>query len=642
MRLLWLEDEEMFVRSAEKILTNDLGIDSARIEVVSRSKFAMERLRAEARSEDPFTHALLDLQLHEDSVSAHQGFEVLRFIRLNNLDITAVILSSFTDDDEARAIKKRLRDIGVEADEVINKRHRDLLPELLRSQLVSVARELEELEPMMYARSLRMENLIRQLKVYLEQAVPIDEDEILPSILIGGDYGSGKSSLVDALPIIAGSRNVDGRQVQRLNRRLVTQNAAISAASGEGYRIDMMGTREFQNVPDARGLFERATLYRGRENKFATSDSIPVRDSVGIAFLDEVHALHRTGRDLSEPLISVIDRQSVMTAGIATDIKIACLFVTATSIALEELKNIESAKPFYQRFKVFHVPAAWEQGEDWLEILRWLVRKKSVCEIDEVSWDRDVEDRIRDNVFNKYFNIRQLTKIAAQTLEKVPIVTEAMVIAVEKETRAEQRPRGSGSDSRVTVSPPGNPVPTAPEGLGERRLHIDASGSSSSLAEDMLASLNRLPPERHIAFKSWLTCCPEAFSPETVSFREENHRRWADACLLIAFELGAKGFLEHFEVEKKKDGTPRRDWRWRDVLNPCVNGRSGRGSSSLSKYFGGYPNNKGPRSPKVKGILGFEYVKRQLHEMSNRKLDTPAAEDERAVFNLACRLFSDQ
>jgi hypothetical protein len=396
--------------------------------------------------------------------------------------------------------------------------------------------------------------------------------------------------------------------------------------------MGLMGARNFAHVADCAGLFERATRYHQCPN-LATPKSSPIGWPRKIAFVDEVQALHNR-RELSEYFLKLMENSLISPAGGGPDLRVHCLFVGATRLSAEEAATYEDARPFYERFrKTVTVPPVWDRGDEWLRILRWCVAKHCKCDPAMVEIDKGAENLACECVMeDNLFNTRQLGRIAEQIRGRNPIVTLAMVQEVERQERAKGLERGSSSGTKCVVITPMAP-PTS-----RKEIDVASAESPSELAASMAQALEGISAKSKVPFRSWLDGDPALFTESTAQFRDEHWRLWADACLLLAFKIGDKGFTKRFEVIQSKAG-PRPNWRWRDVINPCVLGHhEDHLATSVSNWLKGYPFKleNGKTAPQKGKNLAF--VEKALVALAKRHEDLED-ENERASRELALRLY---
>lgn len=224
-------------------------------------------------------YCLLDLGLPEhrgeDPVEIRDpdvckwGFAALREISAQNPHVDVAIVSRFADQRAVTKVQSRLLREGLPIRRILNKNlhaeDESLAADWYLAKIKADTHGLDDLADTFQRLGLRVVHpLERRLARILWQKAEPRRTGPLPIIVLRGETRAGKDRWAAAFAEFLNVRdpNQDRRPVARID-----VGHLGGRQSGEAARIDLFGCRNFQNMADAAGVFERATAYR-RANRF--------------------------------------------------------------------------------------------------------------------------------------------------------------------------------------------------------------------------------------------------------------------------------------------------------------------------------------------------------------------------------------
>jgi DNA-binding NtrC family response regulator len=380
--ILHVEDEPGFARSSDQRYEGPLKrfVESAlkyyppteiRWEVAPTLERALAAM-ATAERELPkrgFDALFCDLQIPgEGKTSEVNGFKVLQKRGEYNWPGAVVVLSSFAEDQDT--LQMRARHDRINFDEWLNKTQ-DLvesnIPKLQRylAPLHKLTRQLEEGDDPVFLSDRLMQKLLREI-VHVAQR-PITKWPCTKMLLLG-QPGSGKNAVTRVFHSLLPKKS--GRH------GLLTQNCGSLVSLGEGARIRLFGSHDFQLIKDGEGVFEWATSYSTPPSKDGSPEyGIPDYTLAGTVFLDEFAELNP---DIQASVLNALEEGFVVRAGSRaySRANIGCNVVCATNMPLHELLSGKKGvrRDLWDRIPiVLEVPSLKERLDDEPNLLRELL-----------------------------------------------------------------------------------------------------------------------------------------------------------------------------------------------------------------------------------------------------------------------------
>jgi DNA-binding NtrC family response regulator len=381
--ILHVEDEPGFARLSDKGYEGPLKrfVESAlkyypqteiRWEVAPTLELALAAMEMAERElpKRGFDALFCDLQIPgEGKTSEVNGFKVLQKRGEYNWPGAVVVLSSFAEDQDTLQMRRARHD-RINFDEWLNKTE-DLIegniPKLQRYlvPLHKLTRQLEQGDDPVFFSDRLMQKLLREI-VHVAQR-PITKWPCTKMLLLG-QPGSGKNAVTRVFHSLLPKKS--GRN------GLLTQNCGSLVSLGEGARIRLFGSHDFQQIEDGEGVFGWATHYSVPPRRDGSFEyGTPDYTLAGTVFLDEFAELNP---DIQASVLNALEEGFVVRAGSRaySRANIGCNVVCATNTPLHELLSGEKGirRDLWDRIPVvLEVPSLKERLDDEPNLLRELL-----------------------------------------------------------------------------------------------------------------------------------------------------------------------------------------------------------------------------------------------------------------------------
>lgn len=321
------------------------------------------------------------------------GFRLLEHICRTNPFAEIVIASRWADEKKVSVLRNRLWMQGYPVRDVFNKNEEsDVLIQTLESDL----RGLAQLKDHFAGRGVGVfhpleRRLVRRL--WEKAAIPTTRWPT-PLCMLRGNAGAGKSRwAVEYCELVSFVR----RNPARRSYIELDCGQLSSSESSVDPQITLFGARNFQNVRDCAGVFERATSYNDNASLASGKSAVNFADS-GTVILQEFANLPF---DCQRLLLTVLDRNEhtggrmTPAGGGQESIPIGCSVLLTTNTDLES-RIVDSAhaepgdlnEALFQRLAYgkdswMHVPSMAEMGFDtFVAHLQWQISRLGYSDVE--------------------------------------------------------------------------------------------------------------------------------------------------------------------------------------------------------------------------------------------------------------------
>lgn len=397
-KILIVEDDEILPGFWEEEI---LAIGDEATEVLKARSY--EEAVKLAASRD-ISYCLLDLGLPkragekpvevDDPEVCKWGIETLRALARTNPQIEVSIVSRFANHRSVARIKSSLKNEGLPFTRVLDKnlhaRDTSQDPHWYLEKIKQDVHGLNEMAGHLAKIGLRVVHpLERRIARRLWRKAGMAYASPLPVIVLRGDTRSGKDHWAEAFSTFIEAQNPNPRRAPMAKLDL---GQIGGASSGEAAKISLFGCRNFQDLDDAAGIFERATAYKrttkGKSSYVHESQNSQQRlarptDEVDLEACNVAHLVEfgNLPTECQQLLLTVLDSNPstggrIIPAGAGNDwLRVGCPVVLSTNARIEErversdsLTSNGLREDLYRRLSRepggwIHLPSLGELGE---------------------------------------------------------------------------------------------------------------------------------------------------------------------------------------------------------------------------------------------------------------------------------------